>query len=347
MNKRLENLLLVVGGLLLVGSGVLYYIYPKLDIALNKGSAAVANGVALSFQPSKTTVAINEQFTVDVLTDTKGYSVSATDLRVNFSGAGVLVSSITAGNFLPVILVSGSVGSGKATIILGSQPTAPAQGIGILATITLKATQNGLVQFSFDNNTQVAAIGQVGNVVGAMSSVTIAAGTATPTPTVSASTTPTPTPTQSATPGPTVSPGTFNLREGDMISAAGSSDPDIYIINESGFKRLFLNPIIFSFYGHLGGYAKVKTITPYIRDAFGTSGLFRNCETNDEKIWAVQVIGEDDAVLHHVQVSGAQAVAQDPNFFKKIFCINNNEYYWYPKSLDPYTSLSQIPTYRR
>src|SRR4030042_4196617 len=43
------------------------------------------------------------------------------------------------------------------------------------------------------------------------------------------------------------------LHEGDLISAAGSDDPDIYIINEQSFKRLFLNPVIFGFYGHLGG----------------------------------------------------------------------------------------------
>lgn len=161
--------------------------------------------------------------------------------------------------------------------------------------------------------------------------------------------TPTPIPTPAPTPTLVIapSPTAVGLKEGDMISAAGSFDPDIYIINSFGFKRLFLNPIIFSFYGHLGGFAKVKTVTPPVRDSFGTSGLFQNCETNDGKVWAVQVVGEDDAVLHHVQVSGAEAVAQDPNFFKKVFCINNNEFYWYPKTLDAYTSLSQIPVYRR
>src|SRR3989304_8727444 len=119
------------------------------------------------------------------------------------------------------------------------------------------------------------------------------------------------------------------IREGDLISAAGSSDPDIYIVNEQGFKRLFLNPVIFGFYGHLGGFANVKTVTPAVRDSYGTSGLFRNCETNDEKVYGVEVTGEDTGILHWVDVAGTNAGAQDANFFRTGFCINNNEFNWY------------------
>ena len=142
-------------------------------------------------------------------------------------------------------------------------------------------------------------------------------------------------------------PSDFGLKEGDMISASGSADPDVYIINAYGYKRLFLNPIIFSFYGQLtGGFASVKSVTPATRDAFPTTQLFRNCETNDQAVWAVEVTGEDTAVLHHVVLTGDQAVVQDPNFFKKVFCVNSLEANWYPKGAD-YTSLSQIPPYVR
>jgi len=142
-----------------------------------------------------------------------------------------------------------------------------------------------------------------------------------------------------------VAPADYGLTEGDVISASGSSDPDIYIVNEHGYKRLFLNPIIFNFYGHIG-WNKVKPVAPATRDAFGTSGIFRNCETNDPKVYGVEVTAEDSGVLHWVNVTGEQAVQQDPNFFKKVFCINNNEFNWYPKGSD-YTSLSQIPVYTR
>jgi hypothetical protein len=68
-------------------------------------------------------------------------------------------------------------------------------------------------------------------------------------------------------------PSDYGLKEGWTISAAGSSDPDIYIVNEHGYKRLFLNPAIFNFYGHLGGFAAVHTVSSTVRDAFPTSGF--------------------------------------------------------------------------
>lgn len=143
-----------------------------------------------------------------------------------------------------------------------------------------------------------------------------------------------------------VAPSDYGLKEGDTVSAAGSDDPDVYIINDWGYKRLFLNPVIFGFYGHLGGFAAVHSITPATRDAFPTSGLFRNCETNDEKVYGVETTGEDTGVLHWVNTTGAQAVADDPNFFKKVFCINSNEFNWYAKGSN-YTSVSQVPSYVR
>ncbi len=146
-------------------------------------------------------------------------------------------------------------------------------------------------------------------------------------------------------------PADYGLTEGDTISADGNPneagyDPDIYIVNDWGYKRLFLNPIIFSFYGHLGGYAQVKKVSATARDAFPTSGLFRNCETNDQRVWGLEVTAEDSGVLHWVNTTGAQAVIDDPNFFRKVFCINNNEFNWYPKGSD-YTSVNQVPDYNR
>ena len=132
-----------------------------------------------------------------------------------------------------------------------------------------------------------------------------------------------------------------------MISVATASDPDIYIVNDWGYKRLFLNPVIFGFYGHLGGWANVKKVTLEARDAFPTSGLFRNCETNDKKVYAVEVTGEDTGVLHWVNVAGDQATSEDSAFFKKVFCINNNEFDWYTKSTTSVNSVLQVPLYNR
>ncbi|MBP9822416.1 MAG: hypothetical protein KBC81_03180 [Candidatus Pacebacteria bacterium] len=141
-------------------------------------------------------------------------------------------------------------------------------------------------------------------------------------------------------------PSDYGLTEGNMISASGSSDPDVYIVNAYGYKRLFLNPAIFAMYAHLGGFANVKSVSAAARDAFPTTQLFRNCESNDQAVYAVEVSGEDTATLHHVVMTGDAAVAQDANFFKKVFCVNNREATWYTMGSD-YTSLSQIPPYVR
>lgn len=151
-----------------------------------------------------------------------------------------------------------------------------------------------------------------------------------------------PSPLETGRPVPTH----FFLTEGSLISAANSSDPDIYIISQHGFKRLFLNPVIFGFYGHLEGFQNVKMVSSATRDAFETTTLFRNCETRDPKVYALEVTGEDTGTLHHLNIDGNAAVSQDPEFFKKIFCINNNEYHWYAKG-NPYTSLGEVKGYIR
>ena len=138
------------------------------------------------------------------------------------------------------------------------------------------------------------------------------------------------------------------LKEGDAVSARGAGDPDVYVVNQFGYKRLFLNPVIFNMYGQLKNiWGKVRSIVAQTRDSFPTSELFRNCETNDQKVYAMETTGEDTAVLHWVNITGDQAVAQDPEFFKKVFCINSKEFNWYPKSSTDFTALSQVPMYSR
>ena len=139
-------------------------------------------------------------------------------------------------------------------------------------------------------------------------------------------------------------PSDYGLVEGNTISAAGSDDPDVYIVNDWGYKRLFLSPQIFNLYGHLGGFANVKSVSAATRDAFPTSGLFR--VDGDEKVYGIETTGEDVASLHWVNTSGSQAVADDPNFFKKVFVINAAEFALYSVASE-YSSVNQVPAYTR
>ena len=141
-------------------------------------------------------------------------------------------------------------------------------------------------------------------------------------------------------------PSDYGLKEGDLISAIFSDDPDVYIINNDGYKRLFLNPEIFSMYGHLGGFFNVKLVPVEVRDAFITSGLFRNCESNDPKVYGVDIDGEDTGQLHWVNVSAENAISEDHEFFKKVFCINGTEFKWYPKG-NEFKAVKDVPNYER
>lgn len=141
--------------------------------------------------------------------------------------------------------------------------------------------------------------------------------------------------------------GTLGLKEGDVVGSEDLGDPDIFIVNEYGYKRLFLNPKIFSLYGHLsGGYAGVKKLAADLIYLLPTSGLFRNCETQENKVYALEVSDEDAGILHWVNISGTDAVAGDPDFFKRVFCINMAEFSLYSAG-SSYTAMSQIPTYVR
>lgn len=137
----------------------------------------------------------------------------------------------------------------------------------------------------------------------------------------------------------------FGLKEGSLIRAADANDPNVFIINEHGYKRLFLNPVIFGFYGHLGGFSNIKNIPISARDSFLTSSLYRNCETNNPKIYTLEITGDDTGILHWLNISANQVLSQDPQFFKKVFCINSREFTWYQKS-NNFTDLSQIQEYR-
>ena len=136
-------------------------------------------------------------------------------------------------------------------------------------------------------------------------------------------------------------PAEHGLREGDVIRADG--DEDVYIVNEHGFKRLFVNEAIFGIYGHLG-FDKVRVVAPSVRDAFPTSGLFRNCESGDERVFGLDVRSADSADLRWIDTTGAAASRDDPDFFRKVFCINNAEQALYGSGA-PYRSVRDVPVY--
>jgi hypothetical protein len=99
-------------------------------------------------------------------------------------------------------------------------------------------------------------------------------------------------------------------------------------------------------YGHLiNAFQEVKSLSPDTTNLFPTSNLYRNCETNDQRVYALEVTGQDTGIFHWVNMTADQAISKDPNFFHKVFCINTLEFNSYQKSATDYTNLSQLPVY--
>lgn len=146
---------------------------------------------------------------------------------------------------------------------------------------------------------------------------------------------PVPEPEPEPEPEPTgmVKPEDYGLKEGDLIRAEG--DFDIFIINQHGYKRLFLNPAIFEMYGHLGSWDDVITVTPEVRDAFLTSPHYRLVDK--DKVYHMEVSGEDTGTLHWINMTAA-AFSSQGGKAEAIFTINKSEFDWYPKGPDK-TSL--------
>ncbi len=135
------------------------------------------------------------------------------------------------------------------------------------------------------------------------------------------------------TPSGMADPLDYGLTEGDLVRAEG--DFDIFIISQYGYKRLFLNPVIFEMYGHLGSWDDVKTITPATRDAFVTSTHYRY--VNEDKVYHLEVTGEDTGTLQWINMIAEDFLTQGGTD-NAIFTINKSELDWYPKGAEK-TSL--------
>lgn len=182
MNNILQNskgnIILIV--LVIAAIGGLVFFMPQLSknfsnvIPQSQSEAptqapAPKGEVSLMLDPATITAAAGQTFTVEVKVDTKDDALSAAELYVTFDPAYLEAKSITAGSPLPVELQKGKVEEGKASIVVGSQPSAEDKkgynGMGSLAKITFMAKKAGMTEIKLDTNSQANAVGKTGNVV--------------------------------------------------------------------------------------------------------------------------------------------------------------------------------------
>lgn len=376
MNKKIFLTVLVV---FVVG---LFYVATDKSKASFVGTTSNAT---LSLSPTSGTYTVNQNFTLSIYVNTRSQNVVVVAAYLNYDKNRFQAVSIDSADSVFTMQAENAIDSTNGVIKISRGKPTPGvnSASALVAKVIFKpianaspTSDNFTFQFTpgsvlesnviLDNGLGTDILSGVDN--GRYSATGGTDVSVSPTPSQTPFPTPglpySPTPTPSLTPTPSVTPppggwgpgnrprpSQFGLREGMTVAATGSNDPDVYIVNDAGFKRLFLNPVIFGFYGHLGGFGWVTKISSTTRDAFETSGIFRNCEANDPKVYAVEVTGEDTGTLHWINMTGTQVVTENSEFFQKVFCINNNEFNWYTSNSSRFgsvfTSLSQIPIYRR
>lgn len=212
-----------------------------------------AESVQVKFISTATTVKNGDEFVVDVYIDTKGMSVTGSDLRVRYDPLLLKVESVTPGKFLPVVLLPQQLSSGSAQIVLGSNVTEPKNGTGILESVKFKVLGKGATaNIYFGSGSAVAAIGQTANVLATPASLNInieAGPTAAPTPTLSPSASPTATPVSTPTASPTANPSatpvstpTGGAKPGDVSGDGVVNIVDIGLIIDNYGKSPIPNP---------------------------------------------------------------------------------------------------------
>jgi len=134
----------------------------------------IQKGVALSLAPSTQSVSKGQEFTEDIIIDTKDQIVSGAELYVAYDATKMQALEIKEGSFLPVILAKGTIKNGLISITLGCQPSSPQKGSGVLATIKFKLLSTATSDITFTDKTWVSAINnKTGNTVESKTGATI------------------------------------------------------------------------------------------------------------------------------------------------------------------------------
>ena len=188
--------------------GVMLFAVQKQQDIRNR---ATGGNATLTLIPASPTVNQGIEFTEAITVNTHDQTMSAAEVHLSYDPAKLQAVKIEAGTFLPVTLTAGAVGNGAASITLGSQPTEPKKGSGVLASVTFKLLTNATADIAFTNATQIAAVGRTDNAVGTKTGAQVSPAGGTPTPPTPTPTDvppgdPTPTPTPTSTPIPTATP---------------------------------------------------------------------------------------------------------------------------------------------
>lgn len=165
-------------------------------------SKASNDPVSLSIVLDKTEVKVGDKIVANIAIDSKDKKTSAIIVEVIFPENILKLDSSDLTDFLPTVLTKPTTTAGKFLVTLGSTPTDPKSGPGIIANLNFTAKSAGSAKIEFGSESAVAVIGLDTNALEKTLSGTVnvseSSSNSTPTPTPSATppgASPTPTPT--------------------------------------------------------------------------------------------------------------------------------------------------------
>jgi hypothetical protein len=203
----MKRAIAITSGILIFSAVVAVVWYIRQPQILRSNAAPATT---LYFDSSDLSKQQGDTFSLNVTADTGSNYITVADLVINSDPAKIKITGITQGTFLTNIVVAGEYTDSKATIVLASPTTSPANGIGVLATVTFEVIAGeGASSITFVGSKATAHDETLNVITGTTpATVTIGSGvTSTPTLTPTGNTTLTPTPTNVHTPTPTQSAG--------------------------------------------------------------------------------------------------------------------------------------------
>lgn len=147
-----------------------------LSALFPKSSSQAAGVVDLSLIPSTVTVKQNDTFLVDVTIDAKTSQPTAMELEVNYDPAVLQMTKLEPGFFFTKALIAPAITSGAGTVTLAQDIGSYKTGSGVVATLEFRALQNTTTasQVTINpTNTQIAALNEIGNVVGTITNSSV------------------------------------------------------------------------------------------------------------------------------------------------------------------------------
>ncbi len=201
---------------------------------------ASADGVDLSLQPQNVTSDKDQEFSVDVFVNPgqTGLKLAAIQAKIDYDPTKLELKNVALKDFLPVPLLRPQNTSGSTKFVVGSEPSDPKAGSGVIATITFKSLVDiGSTQITFDTTkTLVAVYDRTNNVLGDAngSSVVFLHGT--------------PAPSSSPSPSPSINPNPENsltLESPNNVTAGQEFAVKIYTRSDVDAANLWVADITY------------------------------------------------------------------------------------------------------